>query len=101
MRIPIKVVLEEEGKERTETVTADSRDVRTWESENSDSFLSSTLSVTQISQLAFYAMRRTGLFKGSWDVFDASAIDVEGVDDEEVGEVEPASPTKKGRAAVS
>jgi hypothetical protein len=97
MRIPIKVVLEQDGNEQTETVIADSRDVRAYEAEFDRSFLTTDLSLTQISQLAFCALRRQGRFKGSWDVFDASAIDVEGADEDE-GEVETPRPTRKARA---
>jgi hypothetical protein len=98
MRIPIKVVLEEQdGQERTETIVADSRDVRAYEAEFDTSFLTTDLSVTQITQLAFCALRRQGRFRGSWDVFDSSAVDVEGVNAEE-GEVDTERPTQPALA---
>lgn len=83
MKTKIKIVLETPDGEKTDTVTADARDIRNYEAEFQQSFLTTDLSMTQITQLAYVTMKRLGRFKGSYDVFDNQCTEAEGADDEE------------------
>lgn len=98
MRVKIKITLETPDGEKTDTVTADARDVRNYEAEFQVSFLTTDLSMIQITQLAYVTMKRLGMFTGSYDVFDSQAVEVEGTDEEPV---EQARPTPKGRGGGS
>lgn len=97
MRVTMKVILETPDGEKTDTVVADARDIRNYESEFDRSFLTSELSMTQLTQLAYVTLKRLGRFAGSYDVFDSQCTEVEGSDDVE----EPARPTRRGRSGGS
>lgn len=88
----MKVALETPDGEKTDTVVADARDIRNYESEFATSFVTTELSYTQMTQLAYVAMKRQGIFKGSYDVFDSQCTDVDSADDVP----EPVRPTRKG-----
>lgn len=94
MKTRIKIVLETPDGEKTDQLVADARDIRSYESQFSTSFLTTDLSMTQITQLAFVTMKRLGQFTGSWDVFNSQCVEVESADD---AEAEPDRPTRKGR----
>lgn len=97
MRVRMKVVLETPDGEKTDTVVADARDIRNYESEFDRSFLSTELSMIQLTQLAYVTLKRGKAFTGSYDVFDSQCVEVEGADDE----VEPARPTRRSRSGDS
>lgn len=99
MRVKIKIILDTPDGEKSDTITADSRDVRNYEGEFQVSFLTTELSMVQITQLAYVTMKRLGKFSGSYDMFDSQAIDVEGADAEEE-DIVP-RPTRKGRGGGS
>lgn len=103
MQVRMKVELEKStGETEKYTVVADARDIRAYEAEFKQSWISTELSFIQLAQLAWIASRRQRKFTGSYDVFDAEAVDVSAADAEETekeGEVEPAAPTRRGRTA--
>jgi len=80
MRVLMKIVLETPDGEKTDEITADARDIRHYESEFDVSFLTSELSLIQLTQLAYVTMKRLKKFVGSWDVFDGQCVDIESVD---------------------
>lgn len=77
MKVSMKVVLED-PEPRVFRLTADARDVRRYEGHFRQSFLTSELSMTQLTQLAWATMARRGLFKGSYEGFDEVCTEVEG-----------------------
>lgn len=80
----------------TQIAVVDQRDIRRWESEKGESWLTNDLSLTATAEIAFYAFKRTGEYSGSWADFDASVVWVREVEDETAG------PTpKKATAARS
>lgn len=93
MKIKIKIVLETPDGEKTDTVTADARDVRAYESEFQTSFITSELSMTQLTQLSYVSMKRAKTFVGSYDVFDSQCIEVESGSEET-----PESPKSTSKA---
>lgn len=63
-------------------IESDARDIRRWESEYGESFLSKRFSFTTIAQLAYFAGKRTGVLNGayqSYEDFDAHCVDASGV----------------------
>lgn len=98
MKVRMKVVLETPDGEKTDSVVADARDIRNYESEFDRSFLSTELSMIQLTQLAYVTLKRTKAFSGSYDVFDSQCVEVEGQDDEPD---EPVRPTRRGRTGTS
>jgi hypothetical protein len=90
MKITMKVVLETPDGETTEEVVADARDIRRYESEFDKSFVTSELSMIQMTQLAYVSLKRLKKFTGSYDVFDSQCVEVEAADEEE-----PVGPTPK------
>jgi hypothetical protein len=102
MKIKMQITLDKDGSEEKLDLVADDRDVRAYESEFSSNWLTTELSYTQLGQLAWLTARRQGKFKGSWDVFNAMAVEVTNApdpDEEEAGEVTPTRPTKKAASA--
>lgn len=95
----IKVTLATAEGEVVHEVSYDGRDIRAYEAEFDASVLTST-TYTQVCQIAFCAMRRQGLFVGSWEVFDAQCLEAQDRLDlpadeasAHVGEVDPGRPT--------
>lgn len=89
-RMRIKVTLDRKRVDEPEQefeVVADGRDIRKYEAEYEQSFLTHT-DYTQVCQVAHTAMRRQGLYVGSWEQFNGECVDVE-----EVAEPVPAGPT--------
>ena len=82
MKIKMKVVLETPDGEKSDEVTADARSVRAYESEFGVSFITSELSMIQLTQLAYVAMKRAKTFAGSYDVFDEQCVEVEAADED-------------------
>ena len=63
------------------TIEGDGRDVRAWEAEYEQSFLSTAYSLTMITQLAYLAGKRTGVLNGQFPTyadFDAACVDARG-----------------------
>lgn len=83
MRVQLKITLETPDGDKTDTITADGRDLRNYEAEFQQSFLTTETSYTQYTQLAYVTMKRASRFKGSYDVFDSQCVEVEEVPDEE------------------
>ena len=93
MKIKIKVTNEQEdGSEITYEVIADGRDVRKYEEHFETSWIATELSMTQVSQLAWVASRRQGLYEGDWASFDKINTDTTS-SRYEAGEVESENPT--------
>lgn len=93
MHIPLKIELERaDGEIEKIEVTADARDVRGYETEYKVSWLSTELSFVQLSQLAWITARRQKKFTGSYDVWDAQAIDVTSGSGDEAGEISSSDP---------
>lgn len=65
----------------TYIVSADARDLRRWEAEQGQSWMSTTFGLTHLAQLAYLALRRTGQLNGrypSYEDFDNACINVTG-----------------------
>ena len=63
-------------------VASDARDIRRWESEHGDSYIRTQISMTQIAQLVYLALRRTGQINGrypSYEDFDAHCVETKGI----------------------
>lgn len=75
-------------------VTADGRDVRTFEASTGESFISTALTYTQLSYLAAAASIRTAQYAGSVDSFLERNVSVETLE-----EPAPARPTPADRTA--
>jgi hypothetical protein len=84
MKVSMSVTLDKDGEESVTRISADARDVRKYEGEFKASFLTTELSMVQLTQLAYVTMLRLGAFTGSYDTFDAQCVEVEGVDEEPV-----------------
>lgn len=96
MRIKMKVELEKSTGEIEEfEVTADARDVRTYESEYGVSWLTTDLSFNQLAQLAWITARRQKKYTGSWEGFNSEAVDVSSANVDKDGEVESDRPTEE------
>lgn len=81
-------------------VDADARDIRAWEAEHDQSWLSVRTSATTIAQLGYLAGRRTGALNGQWpdyETFDAACVWVAMRRDEPL----VADPTPPDRTAAS
>jgi len=101
VKIKMHVELEKsDGKLETFDVVSDARDIRGYEAEFKESWIATELSFTQMSQLAWITARRARKFSGSYDVWDAEAVDVSSSEEDE-GEVETADPTRRARTAKS
>ena len=73
MRIECKVELEDGTAYE---VVANSRDIRAWEREYGESWLTTPASEVQYTQLVYLALKRTGQITMTYDEFDARADDV-------------------------
>lgn len=91
MKVQMKVVLDTPTGDLAQEVTADARDIRAYESEFGASFLTTELSMTQLTQLAYVTMKRTGRFTGTYQSFDSECVEVESVD-EEAERLDPTPP---------
>lgn len=78
MRYQLKAVLDD-GQELDASV--DGRDVRKWEGAHSATFIGIELSYGILTELAFYALKRTGAVDMNWADFDAACIGIEHVED--------------------
>jgi hypothetical protein len=87
-RLRLEAVLEHKGKERTERVVANGRDIRAYESQFEESFLTQT-SYEQLTKIAFVALRRAGRFDGTYEDFDAQCVDLEEFYESELDPVDP------------
>ena len=75
-------------------VVVDGRDIRKWESKEEASYLQSTLSVSILTELGFFAAKRTGKTELNWAEFSAACVGVEAADEAGDG---AARPTRKAR----
>lgn len=92
MKVTMQVVLETPDGDKTDAVTADARDIRNYEAQFGQSWVTTETSFTQMTQLAFVAMKRLGKFTGSYDVFDSVCVEVSDVPE---SDPEPERPTPK------
>ena len=100
MRYKVEAVVEVDGAEETFTAAVDGRDVRTWEARHSESFMAQRLSYTQLTELAFFALARSGDYSAGYDEWMANCIGVREVSDAQEVEAE-SRPTRKGRGGGS
>ena len=83
-------------------VDADARDIRAWEAEHEQSWLSTQTSATTIAQLAYAAGRRTGALNGAWPdyaSFDAACVWVQMRRDEPLV-ADPTPPDRTGGSSA-
>lgn len=97
-RLNVEITLQDKGVERTERVIANGRDIRAYEAEFDESFLTQT-TYTQLAKIAWIALRRAGRFTGTYDEFDAQAVDLEEFSGD--SEVDPVDPTQTDPGAGS
>lgn len=91
MRYQVKALLEDESEL---VATVDGRDIRRWEAKEQKSFLGEPLSVSILTELAFFAAKRTGQTALTWNEFDAQCVGVEEAESSEASDVRP---TRKAR----
>lgn len=100
MRYKVEAVVEVDGVEETVVAKVDGRDVREWEARHDKSFMSSELSYTALTELAYFSARRAGLYAGEFGQWMADCIGVKEVSDEQEVAAD-ARPTKRGRGGGS
>lgn len=90
-RMKLEVVLETpEGGEETQVVQIDGRDIRAYEAEFEESFLTET-SLTQFTKIAWMTLRRRDRYSGTYQEFERQCVDVDRADD---GAAESSGPTR-------
>jgi len=92
MKINIHVTNDLDGQDQEYDVVADGRDVRKYEEIFQISWLATDMSYIQITELAWVASRRHGLFDGDYAAFDKINTGVKSTNLES-GEVEAGNPT--------
>jgi len=95
MKINLTVTNDLDGQDQTYEVIADGRDVRKYEESFEISWLATDMSYIQMTQLAWVASRRHGLFEGDYAAFDKVNTGVKSKN-LEAGEVDTANPTQQG-----
>jgi len=65
----------DDGSEHT--VEADGRDFRAWEAWKGESVIGSSASLTRMAEWAYLAGRRQGLWNGTYEEWEPSAVDVD------------------------
>jgi hypothetical protein len=99
LRYKFEVVLETDGgDDDTYEVLVDARDIREWEARHDKSFLTNALSLTDTTELAYFATARTKVRQIDMAGFLARAVSVS--DASKDGGEEPARPTRKGRGGT-
>lgn len=86
--------VELEGQAEPLEVVYDGRDVRAWESDTGESYLSTQDTYTQREHLAWYALRRQGLTDLDLDGFRAVCVSVTAL-----GAGDPVGPTQPAPTA--
>jgi len=92
MKISMHVTNDLDGQDQEYDVVADGRDVRKYEEIFEISWLATDMSYIQMTELAWVASRRHGLFEGDYAAFDKINTGVKTVNLEQ-GEVEAGNPT--------
>lgn len=80
-----------EPEEEWEVVT-DGRDMRAWEAQHEQSYVSTDSSLTKWAQLAYVGATRQGLYVGTWEAFDSRCVGVMPV---KAGPTKEAEPTRR------
>ena len=94
MKINMHVTNDLDGQDQEYDVMADGRDVRKYEEIFGISWLATDMSYIQMTELAWVASRRHGLFTGDYDAFDKINTGVKTAN-LEAGEVEAGNPTQQ------